>query len=438
VIEDISMTVANDSLTLSAKGSIAKLDNLVNAAVTATIFYDGRTDMTVEARAINIGSFSLAQSVVRVTNDNPDRLYTATITGFVGVEGVYEAMKMEGFINADGDYALTAKDNLSVGDLTFCKGEFTLTKENGLFYKGVMGLPGLSEVEFKGNVLANGDYALTGALKNGIGGFSFGNGEFTLTKRDGLRFEGTMGVPGLPGTPQVAFQGAISANGSYHLSGSLKDQPIAGFNFPEAKFTLTNQGLSFEGAIRFPVIDDEITLKGDFQSDGTFRLKADEDFSLAGFRFSQGHLELTNDGLRIGGSVNLPGLSRVAFTGDLESNGYYSLTGKLDGGIREFPVADGSFTLTKDDGLQFAGRMRVPGLSGATISLTSKPQLYGINWSPWHRRDRTRRRLPVRRPVSPVSQRQRLPPRVQLLNGQLHTFESGRRMQRSAQVIGRP
>jgi hypothetical protein len=166
VLKQISVEVATDQvsgdrLTLEALGTIASIDGIVNARATATVFNDGRFNMNVDARAVQVGSFSLGNAVVTLRNDNAERLVITTLQGVVGVPGGPN-VKLEGVIDAAGNYSLSGSESFRVVGLTLSRAKFTLTKDSGMTFRADMNY-GVYKVAVTGVVTSQGHMKFSGS-----------------------------------------------------------------------------------------------------------------------------------------------------------------------------------------------------------------------------------------------------------------------------------
>lgn len=120
---------------------------------------------------------------------------------------------------------------------------------------------------------------------------------------DGIRVGGTMSIPGL-GSAQV--EGAVSANGDFELSGAA-ELSIAGLQFADATATVDNDGVFVQGDIR--IGETTVTVSGDINSNGTFSLAGSGTIAYQGMQLTSTSITVTQNGVAISANVSVPGLS---------------------------------------------------------------------------------------------------------------------------------
>ena len=131
-IKDIGLILSDTSLTLTAVGTVADFDALANAQVTATIYYDGEFDANLNVHVLQIGDFSLGQAVVDLTNHNPQHLIILTVDAVMGIPDGPN-IKMDGFIDAKGNYDFTGSATVGLAGVQLANAQFEFTDLPGKF-----------------------------------------------------------------------------------------------------------------------------------------------------------------------------------------------------------------------------------------------------------------------------------------------------------------
>lgn len=194
--------------------------------------------------------------------------------------------------------------------------------------------------------------------------------------RDGvLTLEGDAQLP-LIGSAHL--EGKVKSLTNYSFTGGLNGRSIGIAAFPSLAITLANSGLTVSGNSSLPVLGD-VFLQGNIESDGKFALDVTlkSNWKLGGLSsnsFANVKAKLTNGGLTISGSVNLPaGLGSGTFNGTINSNGTYSIGVTLGagwklGGLNSSAFSNFKVTLT-NNGISVSGSVGLPaGLGSGTFS----------------------------------------------------------------------
>jgi hypothetical protein len=168
----------------------------------------------------------------------------------------------------------------------------------------------------------------------------------------------------------VDFAGSLTSTGVFDVSGSAA-LGLAGFvSVASASFHLTNTMLSISAMMNLKVAT--VSLNGTFQSNGNFSLTGSASVSFAGFNAVTGSFTLNNSGARVSATVNVF-VAQVAFSGSIQSNGTFSLTGSASVGLAGFPLATASFTMN-NGGASFSASINV---FVATVSFSGSVDTHG-------------------------------------------------------------
>ncbi|WP_422923895.1 beta strand repeat-containing protein [Singulisphaera sp. PoT] len=166
-LTDLGFVLATDSLTLKATGSIADLQALANVKVTAQIFYDGRFMMTADATVVQVGPFSLAQAIVTIGNDHPNKQFQINVHAVTGFPNLGAGMTLDGIIINAANYRFTGTDNLSIAGLTITTVQATLDSSTGFTFTGAWNY-GVLNAKVSGTISGDGKAHFEGNASTGV------------------------------------------------------------------------------------------------------------------------------------------------------------------------------------------------------------------------------------------------------------------------------
>jgi len=270
---------AGDRLTLEALGTVAGVDGIVNAKATATIFKDGRLDMNVDAKAVQLGNFSLGSAVVTVSNNNSNRQFVATLKGVIGIAGG-PSISLTGIVDAKGNYTLTGTQSVTVSGLTLSNAQFTLTKRSGLTFSAAYNYL-TYKVNVTGSATADGriQFQGTGGTAKLPNGFTLGKVSVSVdlnrpAKSYKMHIEGEANT--LVGTAK--FSSDTVGNGTSWPTPSLTGTgqiggALSSLFTGNATFAMESTQIRFEGKLglkKTPGTSVKVT--GTVKSDGTVKV----------------------------------------------------------------------------------------------------------------------------------------------------------------------
>lgn len=277
------------------------------------------------------GNYSLTASNVRKSIAGVE-LPSLTIT--LSHSGLYVSgraslsvlgdVNLAGSIASVSSYSLGATVDRPIGGFRFASLNVTLSS-TGLRVSGKATVPILGEIDLSGTVSGSSSYRLTATVNKPIGGHQFSNLAVTLSEQ-GLY---VVGDANLPVIGNVKLSGYISSRYSYSLSASNAPWSTSWFSAPRLSVTLSNNGLHVEGDVNLPVLS-SVHLSGKINSNGSFKLEASNiSKPIGGFSFPELAVTLSDTGLSVRGSVNLPVIGSFNLKGTIEGSGAFSLSASL-------------------------------------------------------------------------------------------------------------
>jgi hypothetical protein len=241
----------------------------------------------------------------------------------------------------------------------------------------VFGIKQLANANLKGQIYSNGNFTATvDAHALQLGGFTLSNTYVTLTNINPSHLM-TLHVTGDFDTRlglTLPMQGYIDANGNYDWTAS-HDLSLGGFSITSGTFELSNSGLRVSGSLQVPGMA-SINVSGWVNSDGTFSLTNDEAVTLNPLGFSllsqQQDITLTNSGLIVNGSLSILNWGSVNTQTSVNSDGTFTLNGSGSLSPLGFPLGNAQVTASQN-GLTVSGSLQVPGVGtvGVSGSVTS-------------------------------------------------------------------
>jgi len=399
-----SFTLTNTSLTLGCMGTVVDLQDLVNAQVTAQIFYDGRFEATIDVHALQVSSFSLGQATVTFGNDNPSHEFILTVNAIVAIPGL-EDVSLNGTLDANGSYNFKGKQDLILGGLTLSQAQFDLNNtagpasfnfsagcDFGVFTATVSGtiatttaggfvltadatgsILGAANLDLSGYIDSHGNYKFTGQANVNVGPLDLTQASFTLSNTSGFTFSATWDY--------LVFSGNVAVT----IDSNSLDVTNATLSVPK-----TGLGQIQGTHINVHVPRQIVTAGGDIARHGE---RYSTLSSTSGFTFSdswnylvfsgnvavtitsnsQGYvLDLTN------ATLSVPGIS-FTMSGDVSASSY-DLTGHVNVNVGPLDLTQASFTLSSTSGFTFSDSWNYLVFSGnVAVTITSNSQGYVLD-----------------------------------------------------------
>ena len=339
-------TLTNSGMTAAA---LLTLPGLGSVALSGTIGVNGQISLTGTA-SLTIGGFQVTATFT-LTNSG------LTVSGTVNIPGLGQ-VTLTGTVDLQGNISLTGTATVNVPGFGQVGLMITLTN-SGITVKATLNIPGLGMVMLMGTLDAQGNFSLTGTATVNIPGFGQVTLMLTLTN-NGLTVKATINIPGLG---MVMFMGTIDTQGNFSLTGTATVN-IPGFGQVTLMLTLTNNGLTAKATINIPGIG-MVMLMGTINAQGNFVLTGTVTVTIAGFQVML-TVTLTNNGITISGKVTIPGLGMVMLTGTIDGQGNIKLTGTVTVTIAGFQVT--LMVMLTNAGLTVTGTLNIPGIGQVTLT----------------------------------------------------------------------
>lgn len=212
-------------------------------------------------------------------------------------------------------------------------------------------LPGQA-MSVRGGINADGDFALTGTHDVTIAGFTLTAATISVTN-DGATATGQVDLPGF---------GSATVTGELNTDDprfeGTGDITVAGFRIANAAVTLDSAGLEVRGMIDLPGVA-RVEVDGRIDDNPVFRGRSE--MRPAGFRIADGAVELSLNGARIHGRVNLPNVAEVDISGMVSTAGDFELTGRANISPVGVNIADADIHVSPQ-GARVTGRMAFAGI----------------------------------------------------------------------------
>lgn len=347
VLNDPNITVTDEFVRANCIGTIVDLEELVEADLTTTFFYDGRIESVAVTDILEIGGFRLGRSTVVAGNNNPEREYKVTLHSVVGVKHLFDSV-VTGEIDEHGNYVLRGNATVTLGGYKLSNATITVEKGKGLTIRAEDKVLG-SQVVWTGTVDNKGNYSLRADATAKIAGLTFSNATFTLTKKDGLRFEGKTSV--LNAT--VTLRGSVSPNGKYKLEGD-GNVTFLGIGKHKTHFVVENNKI--RGVATVNVLGTNVKLVGDVHANGSYRLSFEGDVRILGFKMADATVTLDKYGLECNGEIKVLGQT-IKLSGGADARGNVSLHAFQNVKFEGLTLSAASFKLD-NDGLAFRADFR--------------------------------------------------------------------------------
>ncbi|MFT4702614.1 MAG: hypothetical protein ACI81R_000300 [Bradymonadia bacterium] len=177
----------------------------------------------------------------------------------------------------------------------------------------------------------DGDFLLSAELElDLLPGMPLGNAGFELST-DRARVYGDLELPG--GIGSLSADGVIEWNGQFDLSLEGELSPL-GFELATVTGRVSNAGVELAGRIALPGDLAVVDVVGYIRSDGDFYFQGTTSISIpGGATLANATIRLSNDGLSIRSSLNIPGVTEITVEGEISSDGYIFLSGSGSIGV---------------------------------------------------------------------------------------------------------
>lgn len=249
----------------------------------------------------------------------------------------------------------------------------TINTDGSISVSGESRIPAVNGlIELTGTVTQHGKYSLSGSLAgSSISLGAFTSGTVNLSN-SGIT---VAGIAGLPVLGSVSLSGTITSHAKYSLTAKNVPATIKGFRFPSLSVTLSNAGLEVSGSSNLPVIG-STNLSGKITSAAKYSLSIKNvSRSIGGYSFPSLDITLSNSGLSLAGSSSLPLVGSVNLKGSLTSKGSYSLSVKnVSRPIKGFSFPSLTVTLS-NSGVSLSGKSSLPVIGSVSFS----GKVYGSN-----------------------------------------------------------
>jgi hypothetical protein len=312
VLRDLHMRLTNTSLTLDGKATVLDIKELANANLHGQIYSDGRFISTVDAHALQLGGFTLSNTTVILTNDNPGHVMMLNVHSDLAILGL--RVPVDGYIDAHGNYELKGGHNLTLAGFTLTNGSFELKNGTGLQASGTLVLPlHLGSANVSGWIHSDGTFLLSAPANLSLGGFPLANSTVTIS-RSGVQVSGT--VRG-PAGMSASVSGALNTDGTFSLTGVA---PLGGnLAGGTASFTLRGNALGQVSlgvqSVRGFNLGGNPSLSGTLHATLQVTVRPGGDFNYSGSAW--GALQLSYRGLHISFASFGARVSDSGFTFDL-------------------------------------------------------------------------------------------------------------------------
>lgn len=402
-LRNITVGIGDDRFTIGADSGI---EGILDARVDGVMFYDGRFTLRGQAKALSVGSFSLGDGQVVISNDPEttlldDKTVQLTVDGKAGIPNG-PTIKLHGVVDGNGNYDLSGKDNIEIAGLKLQETQFTLKKGEGLKFSskwnyGIFNASLVGEITSGGKLTFEGDAetAKVGDLELGrvhlkgdaekgsfafqsdakavsIGGFSLANNTVSITNRtsNGATLTKIAGAIGIPNGPKVNLTGEVDTAGNYKLQGQ-DSISLAGVSLTQTQFKLEKgMGLQLAGKLNLFLFNSTFT--GTISNNGSVRLSGSQSSgAFGGFSLGSISMDATLDTINKTSNISFKaskdfGFAKVNFSGAASGNaaqGLSSLTltgsASLTGQITKILSSQASFVM-KNSGVTFSGTQKLP------------------------------------------------------------------------------
>jgi sorbitol-specific phosphotransferase system component IIA len=121
-LQDLHFQVSDTSLTLGARTGV---QGILDAGVTGTIYYSGLFNLTVDAHALSLGGFSLANATITLGNSDPDHVFRMHVHATAGIPHG-PSLYLDGVLDGHGNFDLVVTETIGIAGLNLSQGNFEL------------------------------------------------------------------------------------------------------------------------------------------------------------------------------------------------------------------------------------------------------------------------------------------------------------------------
>ncbi|MEZ4401571.1 MAG: hypothetical protein R3B06_16215 [Kofleriaceae bacterium] len=291
-----------------------KFPHLGQVAVTGAVAVDGQFALTGTGELRPFG-FRLAQAAVTVSNAG------ARVAGELQLPGLGSA-RLDGSVLPSGEVTLHGTADLTVAGVRMA-GAAVDVDGAGVHVAGTLQLPLFGQAALRGDLQADGGFALRGTVAVVAAGFPIAGAAVTVSNL-GVHLDGRLVLPGLG---QIAVAGDVRPDARFTLTGT-GDLRVAGFALAGAAVTLTERGAALRGRLDLATVG-AVEVSGDGRPDGQFQLRGRADLSPGGFKIARADVVAGSGGVELAGTLALPNLGSIAVRGVVRPGGV-SLSGRGD------------------------------------------------------------------------------------------------------------
>ena len=247
------------------------------------------------------------------------------------------------------------------------RADFQLAPAKVPFLQGLADIIGDSvDISGTGAVECDGSFEFLGAFSvdpEFLPGFPMAAAEFRLSD-EGVGIAGQLELPAGLGT--LAASGELNSDGTFafDLEGSITP---GGFEMAEVRGSFTNAGIELHGVIRLPGDLAVVEVEGYIRANGDFLFSGVATLSVEDTRLTDARIQVSNDGASISTMLNVPGITSIAVSGEVRSNGYVRLAGAgaigIGDAVRVGPITleflretSGTVTISGSGSLTIAGQ----------------------------------------------------------------------------------
>ena len=373
---DAVFILNNSGMTVRGDVTLTLDQGTVQVHFMGSVCTNGQFQLVSTATTTNFDGYLSADATFTLSNSGLSVAGTLDVT----LSGVAAHVQYMGSVDANGQFALTG--TLTAGstadfsgflsaDATFSFRNSGATITGGHIYV-VMGSVGLT-VNFTATLNPNGSYVVTGTAQTDpvLDGFLVGNASFHIDNDNGLTFSGQVDLNRyFPGFPLVTFSGWVHTDHHYLIMGQGPTFNLLNFVTSGSQFTLSDSGDTFSLNLLNVLNTYTVSLRGSFQSNTQFSITGSRSISIGGFPVADASFTVARSGgvysLTVSSYINVF-VASINFTGTIQSNGQYSLSGHGPANFAGFLGGSISFTLT-NSGLVASGSVDV---KVATIIVTA-------------------------------------------------------------------
>jgi hypothetical protein len=192
-------------------------------------------------------------------------------------------------------------------------------------------------------------------------GIVLADAEFSISN-DGVFLRGELNLPG--GLGYLRANGELSFTGQFslELEGAIT---IAGFTLAEVSGSVDNSGIYIYGMVALPGDLANVEVEGWIRDDGTFYFRGEAAITVGGTRLVDARVVISNDGLELDASMEIPGITTITVKGRVFSDGYIYLSGSGSFGIGD-AIRIGPITIAFER--TAAGVITISGSGSVTIA----------------------------------------------------------------------